>query len=133
MCFGGSQPQAPNIVYQGPSEAEIAANQAALDQYRAQIGEQQTAFQSQLQMQIDQANKQTADLQQRYENEAGAAAAASAAQQTGAYAVTATQSEVPQAAQTTAANTKKKNPQTNLRISRAALPATEGAGLNIGV
>lgn len=133
MCFGGSQPQAPNIVYQGPSDADIAANQAALDQYRAQIGEQQMAFQTQLQSQIDQANQQTADLQKRYDNEAAAAAASSAAQQTGAYAVTATQTESPAAAQTTAATTKKKNPQTNLRISRAALPTTEGAGLNIGV
>ena len=133
MCLGSSQPQAPNIVYQGPSEADIAANQASLDQYRVQVGEQQAAFQSQLQTQIDQANKQTADLQQRYENEASAAAAASAAEQTGVYAVTASQSEAPQAAQTTVAKTKKKNPQTNLRISRAALPATEGAGLNIGV
>lgn len=132
MCFGGS-PSAPEVVYRGPSEADIQRNRDALATYQGQMEKQQADFQSQLQMQIDQANQETADLQKRYENEAAAAAAASAAQQTGAYAVTATQSEVPQAAQTTAATTKKKNPQTNLRISRAALPATEGAGLNIGV
>jgi len=133
MCFGGSQPQAPNIVYQGPSDADIAANQAALDQYKMQIGEQQKAFQTTLQAQIDKANQETVDLQKRFENEAAAAAAASAAQQTGAYAVTATQTDAPVTAQTTAATTKKKNPQTNLKISRAALPTSEGAGLNIGV
>ena len=133
MCFGGSQPQAPNIVYQGPSEGDIERNRDALATYQGQMEKQQADFQSQLQMQIDQANQETADLQKRYENEAAAAAATSAAQQTGAYAVTASQSEAPQAAQTTVATTKKKNPQTNLRISRAALPATEGAGLNIGV
>lgn len=133
MCFGGGQAQAPQIVYQGPSDADIAANQAALDQYKNQISTQQSAFQSQLQAQIDQANQETADLQTRFENEAAAAAAAAAAQQTGAYAVTATQSESPVTAQTTAATTKKKNPKSSLRISRAALPSTEGSGLNIGV
>jgi len=133
MCLGGSQPQAPQIVYQGPSDADIAANQAALDQYKAQIGEQQKAFQTTLQAQIDKANQETTDLQTRFDNEAAAAAASAAAQQTGAYAVTATQSEAPVTAQTTAATTKKKNPQTNLKISRAAMPTSEGAGLNIGV
>ena len=132
MCFGGS-PSAPEVVYSGPSEGDIQRNRDALATYQGQMEKQQADFQSQLQMQIDQANQETADLQKRYENEASAAAAASAAQQTGAYAVTASQSDVPQAAQTTVANTKKKNPQTNLRISRAAVPATEGAGLNIGV
>ncbi len=32
MCFGA--PKAPEIVYQGPSQEEIDANQAALDQFR---------------------------------------------------------------------------------------------------
>lgn len=95
--------------------------------------QQQTAFQAQLQSQIDQANQDTADLQKRYENEASAAAAASAAQQTTAYSINASQSEAPEAAQTTAAVAKKKKPQSNLRISRAALPTSEGSGLNIGV
>lgn len=133
MCFGGSQPQAPQIVYQGPSEADIAANQAALDQYRAQIGQQQAAFQTQLQQQIDAANKQTTDLQKRFDQEAAAATSSAAAQQTSAYTVTATETDPPEAAQTTAAVTKKKNPQSNLRISTAALPSAQGTGLNIGV
>ena len=131
MCGGG--PQAPTIVYSGPSGDDIARNEQALAQYQSQMEEQQSAFQQQLQAQIDQANQETAGLQRQYENEASAAAAASAAQQTQAYAVTATQSEAPEAAQTTAAVAKKKKPQNNLRISRAALPASEGSGLNIGV
>ena len=40
MCFG-SAPQAPNIVYQGPSQEEIAANQASLDAYKTQMTQQQ--------------------------------------------------------------------------------------------
>jgi hypothetical protein len=131
MC--GGSPQAPNIVYSGPSGDDIARNEAALAQYQGQMQEQQSAFQAQLQSQIDQANQETADLQKRFENEASAAAAASAAQQTTAYSINASQSEAPEAAQTTAAVAKKKKPQSNLRISRAALPTSEGSGLNIGV
>ena len=58
MCLG--QPQAPEVVYRGPSDADIAANQASLDQYQAQINEQQASFQAQLQEQIDSATAETA-------------------------------------------------------------------------
>ena len=79
MCFGS--PKAPNIVYQGPSEEEIAANQASLDAFQQQMQTQQEAFQTQLQSQIDAANAQTAQLQEQLGNEQAAAAAAAAAQQ----------------------------------------------------
>ena len=72
MCFGG--PQAPNIVRQGPSPEEIAANQASLDAYKAQAQQQQEAFAKQLQDQIEAANKQTAEVKARYDAEAAAAA-----------------------------------------------------------
>jgi outer membrane translocation and assembly module TamA len=131
MC--GGSPSSPTIVYSGPSGDDIARNEQALAQYQSQMQEQQSAFQSQLQAQIDKANQETADLEKRYQNEASAAAAAAAGQQTQAYAINAAQSEAPEAAQTTAAIAKKKKPRSNLRISRAALPASEGSGLNIGV
>jgi len=133
MCFGGNQPKAPEIVYRGPSEEEIAKNRKALEDYQGQMQKQQTDFQNSLKAQIDKATLETADLQKRYENEAAAAAAASAAQQASTYAITASQTESPQAATTTAATVKKKKPESNLRISRAALPASPGTGLNIGV
>jgi len=132
MCFA-SAPQAPNIVYQGPSQAEIAANQSSLDAYKTQMTEQQGKFSTQLQAQIDAANKETADLKGRYDQEAAAAAAAAASQQAGAYAASATQSEAPTTAQTTAAVMKKDKPKSNLRISTAGTPASAGTGLNIGV
>jgi len=132
MCFG-SAPQAPQVVYQGPSAADLAANQAALDQYRVQMQQQAEMFNTQLQEQIDAATAQTAELKTKYDTEAAAAQAASAAQQTGAYAASATQSEAPASAQTTAATTKKEKPKSNLRISTAALPSGAGTGLNIGV
>lgn len=132
MCFG-SAPQAPQIVYQGPSQEEIAANQASLDAYKTQMQQQQDTFTKQLQTQIDAANKETADLKTKYDQEAAAAAAAAASQQAGAYAATATESAAPANAQTTAAVMKKDKPKSNLRISTAGTPATAGTGLNIGV
>ena len=62
-----------------------------------------------------------------------AAGAAGAAQQVGAYAVTTTQSEPIDGAQTTAAKPKKEKPKGSLKISTAALPSASGTGLNIGV
>ena len=128
MCWGY---KAPDIVYTGPSEEDIAANQKSLDDFQQRITDQQSLFQEQLQAQIDQANQDTADLQERYANEAAAAAAASAAQQTTAYATTVQQAELPDSAQTTAAKTKKKTTDKTLKIARAASPAMAGAGLNI--
>ena len=128
MCFGA---KAPNIVYQGPSQSDIDANQASLDSFQQQISDQQSQFQTQLQQQIDQANQDTADLQERLANEATAAAAAAAAQQTEAYATTVQETEMPEGAQTTAARTKKKTGTKTLKIGKSAAPAAAGAGLNI--
>ena len=130
MCMGGAK--APQVVYQGPSQEQIAAQQASLDQYRTQMNEQQNAFKTQLQQQIDAANKETAAIKGKYDQEAAAASAAAAAQQAGSYAVTATQSEA-SGAQTTAAVTKKEKPKSSLRISTGELASTAGTGLNIGV
>ena len=131
MCLGS--PKQPNIVYQGPSQADIDAQAASLNQYKTQMGQQQSMFQSQLQSQIDSANKESERLKTQLDQESTAAAAAAAQQQTGAYAATATQSEAPTTAQTTAAVTKKEKPKSNLKISSAALPSAAGTGLNIGV
>ena len=128
MCFGV---KTPDIVYSGPSQEDIDANQASLDAFQQQISDQQTQFQTQLQAQIDQANQDTADLKDRLANEATAAAAAAAAQQTEAYATTVQQTDLPESAQTTAAKTKKKTGSKTLKIARAAAPASAGAGLNI--
>ena len=131
MCFGS--PKAPNIVYQGPSEEEIAANQASLDAFQQQMTTQQETFQAQLQSQIDAANAQTAQLQEQLGNEQAAAAAAAAAQQASTYATTTQQAEMPKNAQTTAAKPKKDKPVKTLKINKSLMAASEGAGLNIGV
>ena len=126
MCFGG--PKMPNIVYQGPSEEDIAANKASLDAFQQQITDQQAQFQSQLTAQIDAANQETADLQERLAAEASSAAAA---QQTTAYATNVQESQLPDNAQTTAAKPKKSKQTRTLKISKAAAPTSAGAGLNI--
>jgi len=130
MCFGRTK--APNIIYQGPSQEDIDANAASLEAFQQTITDQQSQFQLQLQQQIDKANQDTADLQQRLATEATAAAAASAAQQTQAYATTVQETDMPDSAQTTAARTKKKTGTGSLKIGKsAAAPAVAGAGLNI--
>jgi hypothetical protein len=131
MCFGSVKQ--PSVVYQGPSQEEINAQSASLDQYRTQMAEQQKLFQGQLQGQIDSANKESERLRIQLDQESAAAAAAAAQQQAGAYAATASQTEAPTSAQTTAAVTKKEKPKSNLKISAAALPTAAGTGLNIGV
>ena len=109
------------------------------------MNEQQTAFRTQLQAQIDAANAETSTIRGRYEKELAASAASvaaapstanaqAAAQQMGVYAVTASTSDaVPTGAQTTAAVTKKDKPNKSLKISTGGTPAAAGAGLNIGV
>lgn len=131
MCFGA--PQAPEIVYQGPSQEEIDANQAALDQFQADSEASNQAFMDQMQTQIDAANQEMEQLQAKFEAEQSAAAAAAAAMQTEAYATTASMTEVPEGAQTTETIKKKKLPKSTLKIARNALPSSGGTGLNIGV
>ncbi len=132
MC-GGGQPSAPKVEYVGPSKSDIERSQRSLETYQQQMTQQQNQFQSQLQAQIDAANAETADLQSSYAAETAAAAAAATADQAAAYSTSATQTEVPEGAQTTAAKVDKKKPKKNLKISTAGTANSAGSGLNIGV
>ena len=131
MCFGA--PKAPEIVYKGPSQEEIDANNAALDQFRADSEASNQAFMTQMQTQIDAANQEMEQLQQKFEAEQTAAQAAASAMQNEAYATTASMTEIPEGAQTTETIKKKKLPKSTLKIARNALPSSGGTGLNIGV
>jgi hypothetical protein len=132
MCFG-SAPQPPQLVYQGPSEADIAANRAAMDRYSQQLSAQQEAFAKQLQTQIDEANARANEQRASLEAEQKAASAEIAAMQTGTYAATATQSEAPAGAMTTTAAKPKEKSKTSLKIAPGATQSTAGSGINIGV
>lgn len=131
MCFGA--PKAPEIVYKGPSQEEIDANNTALDQFKADSEASNQAFMDQMQTQIDAANQEMEQLQSKFEAEQSAAAAAASAMQTEAYATTASMTEIPEGAQTTETIKKKKLPKSTLKIARNALPSSGGTGLNIGV
>ena len=131
MCFGA--PKAPEIVYQGPSQEDIDANNQALEDFKTSTAESNQAFMDNMQVQIDKANKEMEQLQQKFEAEQTAAQAAAAAMQTEAYATTASMTEIPEGAQTTETIKKKKLPKSTLKIARNALPSSGGTGLNIGV
>ena len=132
MCFG-SAPKAPEIVYQGPSQADIDANNQALEDFRTESEASNQAFMTQMQAQIDAANQEMEQLQSKFEAEQSAAAAAASAMQNEAYATTASMTEIPEGAQTTETIKKKKLPKSTLKIARNALPSSGGTGLNIGV
>lgn len=130
MCLG-SQPQAPEVVYRGPSDADIQRNQQALDKYQQQIASQQATFQTQLQNQIDAAVAETEQLKADFAAETAAASQEAAVQS--AYSVTTQQTEIPEGAQTTAAVIKKKKPKANLKISTAGTANSAGSGVNLGI
>ena len=131
MCFGA--PKAPEIVYQGPSQEDIDANNAALEKFKTDTEASNQAFMTQMQTQIDAANAEMATLEEKFANEQAAAQAAASAMQTEAYATTASMTEIPEGAQTTETIKKKKLPKSTLKIARNALPSSGGTGLNIGV
>ena len=132
MCFGGS-PQAPNIVYQGPSEDDIAANKAQLDAFEAASLRQQEDFASALQVQIDEANAKAEQTRQRIEDERAASLANIGAQQTSAYAIN-TKDIKPENAKVTKPIKKKKDDRkSTLKISTGSVAQKAGTGLNVGV
>jgi hypothetical protein len=130
MCFGGTK--APQIVYSGPSAADIEAQNQQLQQYTQQSAAQQEQFAASLRQQIDQTNTQAEQQRQQLERERQSAAADMAAQQQAGYSVTTAEAD-PVLAQTTQSFAPKKKPQSSLKISAGSVESTAGSGLNIGV
>ena len=87
MCFGSTpSPQAPQIVYQGPTDEDIRQQEKSLDRYRTQVEETNAALADTLNEQIAAANEQTASIQAQLDaeiaavqGETGAAESAAAA------------------------------------------------------
>jgi hypothetical protein len=132
MCFFDS-PKAPNIVYQGPSEEDIAANQAQLEAFQTASLKQQEDFASALQVQIDEANARADQTRQRIEDERAASMAELGAQQTSAYAIN-TKDITPENAKVTKPIKKKKDERkSTLKISTGSVAQKAGTGLNVGV
>ena len=132
MCFFDS-PKAPDIVYQGPSEEDIAANKAQLEAFQAASLKQQEDFASALQVQIDEANTKAEQTRQRIEDERAASLANIGAQQTSAYAIN-TKDIKPENAKVTKPIKKKKDERkSTLKISTGSVAQKAGTGLNVGV
>ena len=132
MCFFGS-PEAPDIVYQGPSEEDIAANKAQLEAFQTASLKQQSDFASALQVQIDEANRKADETRDRIETERAASMANLGAQQTSAYAIN-TKDIKPEEAKVTKAIKKKKDERkSTLKISTGSVAQKAGTGLNVGV
>ena len=126
MCM--SAPRPPRIVYQGPSDAEVKAQQQAMAAYQQQAQAQQQQFQSQLQAQIDEATRQTQEAQQQ----AMAMANATTNTMQANYDITTAQ-QAPVSAQVTETMDQQKQQRNSLRIAPGRTAATAGTGLNIGV
>lgn len=75
MCFFQPAPAAPQIIYQGPSQADLDANNKALEAYRQQSMAQQQQFSAALQKQIDDANAMAASQRKQLEDARAAAEA----------------------------------------------------------
>jgi hypothetical protein len=133
MCFF-SAPKAPQIVYQGPSQEDIAANQSRLDSYKQMMTTQQDSFAKQLQAQIDAASSKTESTKKELESLLAQNSAAASNQQTTTYAVATSATGDPEGAQTASGFEQKQKPKTSLKITPGgATAASAGTGLNIGV
>ena len=111
------------------ANAETAALQAQYEGDLASMNDANAAANAKTAAGYDAANQETAA---GYASDTSSAAALAAAEMA-SYSQSAQQTEVPEGAQTTAANTDKKKPKKSLKISTAGTANQAGSGLNIGV
>jgi sRNA-binding protein len=133
MCAGRAR--APQIVYQGPSQTQIDAQNQQMEMARRQAEEANQRMQSQLDQQIAAANAETERVRASLAEQTTAMAteAAAVVAQAAPYA-TGTTYEAPAAgsALTTEPMKPKKKAAAGLTIAPAGVTAAPGAGLNIG-
>ena len=132
MCFGS--PKQPNIVYQGPSQADIDASNAALDAFRTTTAANTKTFQDSINTQITAAQTSTQTLMdQLADTQANSGAGVENIVNDAPYAITTEDNVTPEDAQTTAKISKKKKKPSTLKISAGGLSASTGTGVNYGV
>tara|TARA_B100001094_G_C18086205_1_gene747875 strand:- start:658 stop:1047 length:390 start_codon:yes stop_codon:yes gene_type:complete len=129
MCFG--KPKAPAIVYQGPSEQDIADQRQILGDYTATSEKNTLAFQNTINEQIATAQSSTDKLLKEMSAQSGAGVD-NIVNDT-PYAITTEDNVTPEDAQTTAKISKKKKKPSTLKISAGGLSASTGTGVNYGV
>ena len=130
MCFGGPPVAQPQIERQSTQPD----NSAAMAQYAEQMAAQSQAMQSQIADQIASITAETNRMQQQYQVDQEKLAAEQAAMAANKYITEAEEGEFTANAQTTdPAKKKQEDSLSTLKITTGALPASSGAGLNIGV
>lgn len=132
MCFGS--PKAPNIIYQGPSDEDVAASTAALEDFKTTTAANTAAFQTSINNQITAAQESTASLMASLaDTKATSGAGVENIINDAPYAVVTEDNVTPEDAQTTEAISKKKKKPSTLKISAGGLQASTGTGVNYGV
>jgi len=133
MCLFKA-PKAPEIVYQGPSDEDVAASTAALEDFKTTTAANTKTFQDSINAQITAAQESTASLMASLaDTKATSGAGVENIINDAPYAVVTEDNVTPEDAQTTAAISKKKKKPSTLKISTGGLSASAGTGVNYGV
>jgi sRNA-binding protein len=133
MCTGGSRSRAPQVVYQGPSQAQIDAQNQQMEMARRQSEEANQRMQSQLDQQIAAANADADRARASLAEQTAALAADAISAQAGPYATATSQAAPPPGlALTTEPIKPKKKQAAGLAIAPVGAVTAAGAGLNIG-
>jgi len=124
----------PEIVYQGPSEQDVADRRQILTDYTTQSEKNTLAFQNTIDDRIATAQSSTDSiLAQLKETSAQSGAGIENIINDAPYAITTEDNVTPEDAQTTAKISKKKKKPSTLKISAGGLSASTGTGVNYGV
>ena len=142
MCmFKAPTPVPPVIQYVGPTDEQIAQQNAALETFKDTLTTNNQTFQDNLQASIDAANAQSAtlleqitEMQEQTAAAGGVGGGGGDAYSSAPYALTTEEGAGnTDLAQTTEAITKKKKPKGSLKIAQGSITQAAGAGVNYGV
>lgn len=133
MCLFKA-PKAPEIVYQGPSAEDVAASNAALQDFKDTTAANTAAFQTSINEQITAAQASTQNLMdQLADAQANSGAGVDNIINDAPYAVVTEDNVTPEDAQTTQQIKKKNKKPSTLKIATGGLSASAGTGVNYGV
>tara|TARA_B100000965_G_scaffold194843_1_gene162790 strand:- start:302 stop:712 length:411 start_codon:yes stop_codon:yes gene_type:complete len=136
MCIGPFAPkiEMPEIVYQGPSEQDLADQRQILTDYTTTSEANTLAFQNTIDERIKTAQTSTDSiLEQLKETSAQSGAGIENLVNEAPYAITTEDNVDPEDAQVTQKISKKKKKPSTLKIAAGGLTSSAGTGVNYGV
>ena len=136
MCIGPFAPkiETPEIVYQGPSEQDLADQRQILTDYTTTSEANTKAFQETIDARIATAQSSTDSiLEQLKETSAQSGAGIENLVNEAPYAITTEDNVDPEDAQVTQKISKKKKKPSTLKIAAGGLTSSAGTGVNYGV